>query len=32
MTVSRLRVLWPIRNPDTLNMILDGLRSAGLPE
>ena len=32
MTVSRLRVLWPIRNPETLNMILDGLRIAGLPE
>jgi len=32
MTVSRLRLLWPIRNPETLNMILDGLRIAGLPE
>ena len=32
MTVSRLRALWPIRNPETLNMILDGLRIAGLPE
>lgn len=32
VTVSRLRSLWPIRNPETLNMILDGLRIAGLPE
>ena len=32
MTVSQLRALWPIRNPETLNMILDGLRIAGLPE
>lgn len=32
MTVSRLRALWPIRNKETLNMILDGLRTAGLPE
>lgn len=31
-TVSRLRSLWPIRNPETMNMILDGLRIAGLPE
>ena len=31
-TVSRLRSLWPIRNPETLEMILDGLRKAGLPE
>jgi adenylate cyclase len=32
MTVSRLRALWPIRDPQTLSTILDGLRSAGLPE
>ena len=32
LTVSRLRALWPIRNPQTLSTILDGLRSAGLPE
>lgn len=32
MTVSRLRALWPIRNPETLNMILHGLGRAGLPE
>jgi adenylate cyclase len=32
VTVSQLRALWPIRSPETLNMILDGLRSAGLPE
>lgn len=32
MTVSQLRALWPIRDPETLNMILDGLRIAGLPE
>lgn len=32
VTVSRLRERWPLRNRDTLNMILDGLRAAGLPE
>ncbi len=32
MTVSKLRELWPIRNPQTLDMILEGLRIAGLPE
>ncbi|MFA9419905.1 MAG: adenylate/guanylate cyclase domain-containing protein [Gammaproteobacteria bacterium] len=32
VTVSRLRLLWPIRNPEHLDMILDGLRIAGLPE
>ena len=32
VTVSRLRERWPLRNQDTLNMILDGLRVAGLPE
>ena len=32
LTVSRLRALWPIRNPQTLSTILDGLRQAGLPE
>jgi len=32
MTVSRLRAQWPIRDPLTLSTILDGLRSAGLPE
>ena len=32
ITVSRLRERWPLRNQDTLNMILDGLRTAGLPE
>lgn len=31
-TVSRLRQLLPIRNPDSLNMILDGMTVAGLPE
>lgn len=31
-TVSRLRELWPIRNRDTLNMVLEGMRLAGLPE
>jgi len=31
-TVSRLRELLPIRNPDSLNIILDGMISAGLPE
>lgn len=31
-TVSRLRELLPIRNPKSLNMILDGMRIAGLPE
>jgi len=32
MTVSGLRERWPLRNKDTLEMILDGLRRAGLPE
>ena len=32
VTVSRLRALWPIRNTETLDMILDGLHIAGLPE
>ena len=32
MTVSGLRERWPIRNKETLNAILDGLRIAGLPE
>jgi adenylate cyclase len=32
LTVSRLRALWPIRNPQTLSTILGGLRQAGLPE
>jgi TolB-like protein len=32
LTVSRLRTMWPIRSPETLNTILDGLRSAGLPD
>jgi len=31
-TVSRLRELLPIRNPDFLNMVLDGMTIAGLPE
>jgi adenylate cyclase len=31
-TVNRLREILPIRNPDSLNMILDGMASAGLPE
>ncbi|MGB5707250.1 MAG: adenylate/guanylate cyclase domain-containing protein [Arenicellales bacterium] len=32
VSVSRLRERWPLRNQDTLNMFLDGLRVAGLPE
>jgi tetratricopeptide (TPR) repeat protein len=31
-TVSRLRELLPIRNPEFLNMVLDGMTIAGLPE
>ena len=31
-TVSRFRELWPIRNRDTLNMVLAGMKAAGLPE
>ncbi|MGI9307829.1 MAG: adenylate/guanylate cyclase domain-containing protein [Gammaproteobacteria bacterium] len=32
VSVSRLRERWPIRDQNTLNMLLDGLRVAGLPE
>ena len=32
MTVSRLRQLLPIRNQVSLEMVLDGLRKAGLPD
>jgi TolB-like protein/class 3 adenylate cyclase len=32
MTISGLRARWPIRDTETLNAILDGLRIAGLPE
>ena len=32
ITVSGLRERWPLRNKDTLEMILDGLSRAGLPE
>ena len=32
MTVSGLRERWPLRNKDKLEMILDGLSRAGLPE
>ena len=32
VTVSGLRERWPLRNKDKLEMILDGLRRAGLPE
>ncbi len=32
MTISRLRQLLPIQEPASLDMILDGLRKAGLPE
>jgi len=32
VSVSKLRERWPLRNQDTLKMILDGLRVAGLPE
>jgi TolB-like protein/Flp pilus assembly protein TadD len=31
-TVTRLRELLPVRNPDYLNLILDGMAKAGLPE
>ncbi len=31
-TVSRLRELLPLRNPEYLAMILDGMTVAGLPE
>ena len=31
-SVSRLRELWPIRDQEALNMMLDGLAAAGLPE
>ena len=31
-TVTRLSELLPVRNPDYLNMILDGMAKAGLPE
>ncbi len=32
VTVSGLRERWPLRNKDALEMILDGLSRAGLPE
>ena len=32
LTVSGLRERWPVRNSETLEMILDALRTAGLPE
>ena len=32
LTVSGLRERWPLRNKDTLEMILDGLHQAGLPD
>ena len=32
LTVSGLRERWPLRNKDKLEMILDGLRRAGLPQ
>ncbi len=32
LTVSGLRERWPLRNKETLEMILEGLRLAGLPE
>jgi len=32
MTVSGLRQLLPIRNPASLELVLDGLRKAGLPD
>jgi TolB-like protein/class 3 adenylate cyclase/Flp pilus assembly protein TadD len=32
LTVSGLRRRWPLRDTDTLERILDGLRRAGLPE
>ncbi|MFV2045562.1 MAG: adenylate/guanylate cyclase domain-containing protein, partial [Anaerolineales bacterium] len=31
-TVSRLRGLLPVRNPESLNLILEGMTIAGLPE
>lgn len=31
-TVTRLREILPVRNPDYLNLILDGMTKAGLPE
>jgi TolB-like protein/Flp pilus assembly protein TadD len=31
-TVSRLRKNWPVRNPAYLNMVLEGMTAAGLPE
>ena len=31
-TVNRLSELLPVRNPDYLNLILDGMTKAGLPE
>jgi len=31
-TISRYKELLPIRNPTSLDIILDGLRSVGLPE
>jgi tetratricopeptide (TPR) repeat protein len=31
-TISRLGELLPVRNPDYLNLILDGMAKAGLPE
>jgi hypothetical protein len=31
-TVSMLRKNLPIKGPKSLNMILDGLKAAGLPE
>ena len=32
VTASRLGQLLPLRNPASLEMVLDGLRKAGLPE
>ena len=32
MTISELRRLLPLRDPAALEMTLDGLRAAGLPE
>jgi len=32
VTASRLKQLLPLRNPASLEMVLDGLRKAGLPE
>ena len=32
LTLSGLRERWPLRNKDKLEMILDGLRRAGLAE